>query len=329
MRMGVDQQAAGRRERRHRRARLRETDRLVVVGDRTVDVALGAPQQAAARIRERQVGIEPDRGVGVGDCAVEIAGGAPGDTPVLIGERALGIEADRLAVVGDRLPVIALLPISIAAIVEDDRARRLHADRVIEIRNRDVVLAFVVIGRAAHVVGGGAALELQRGGEIRDRARVVVLAVGMHRAPEIDRREIVAGEAAGVDEASARRQRLVGRGLLAGAERAVIGGRNRRSARRDCHEQCKPEDGDADQQLLPDLMPTAIGRYRSNQGSGDLWVCRRRLPDQVVGKLSGGRCRVAKTRCSGVRHKPDLTYASCPPSRLPVGTARTRAQFLG
>ncbi len=85
--MGVagDQHAAGRR--RDVDGRFAFASRIAsrAVGDRAVEVALGAPDRGAVDQRLRQRRIEPDRLVDVGERAVEIAERPLRGAAVLIG----------------------------------------------------------------------------------------------------------------------------------------------------------------------------------------------------------------------------------------------------
>src|SRR5262245_44193234 len=83
-------------------------DRLVVVGDSAVVVALGVPGKAAAVIRYVAFRVEPNHLVEVGDGAVIVSLGAPSETPIVVGAGIFWIETDRLVVIGDSAVVVAL-----------------------------------------------------------------------------------------------------------------------------------------------------------------------------------------------------------------------------
>src|SRR5262249_50503095 len=98
-----------------------EPDRLGVVRDSTVDLALVAPKVASVVEGAGKFWIEPDRLGVVGDGAVEFALGAPGDAA---GGEVVGIsrvEPDRLGVVIDGAVEFALVIVFDAAIVVEPR----------------------------------------------------------------------------------------------------------------------------------------------------------------------------------------------------------------
>jgi hypothetical protein len=82
-----------------------ELQRLVEVGDRTVEIRRGFVGFAACGIGERKFRIEPNCFVGVGDRAVVIAIVIVDVTPVVVRDGIFRIELDRLTVVGDRVVV--------------------------------------------------------------------------------------------------------------------------------------------------------------------------------------------------------------------------------
>ncbi len=133
-----------------------ETDRLVVVGDGGIVLALGAVGAAAVDVSGAELGIDPDRLIVVGDGALEIAlslvGAATGvvegrkveidvkrlvvvrdgavelpfvevgEAAVGVGVGIIGIQTDGLAVIGDRALAVPLCGIRIATVVEGDGA---------------------------------------------------------------------------------------------------------------------------------------------------------------------------------------------------------------
>ena len=64
--------------------------------------------------------IVSDRLAVIGDCAIVVALGAVSEAPVVVGFNVLGIEPDRFAVVSDRAVIIALGTVGASAIVVGD-----------------------------------------------------------------------------------------------------------------------------------------------------------------------------------------------------------------
>ena len=270
MRVGRDQHAAGRRHDVDRRLCLGQTYRLGRVGDGAIEIALGAPDHRAVGQRLWQCRVEPDRFVDVGQRAVEIAERQLRYGAVLPGKRRRRSGLDRLIVVGDRLGVFALAAPGVAAVVEDDAARRPDPQRVVEIRYRDVVLALVVIGGAAQIVGGDAGLQADRLAGIGDDLRVVALLVPADRAPEVDRRELLAGKYFQRDDLAAGVDHLIGRRGVGGAERPKLatrlGERRRRPQRggeqgkyQDCAAHQVPVNGGREQRITLCCLPRSGG----------------------------------------------------------------------
>ena len=222
MAIGRDQHAAGWRHDVDRRLCLGEPDRFGRVGDGAIEVALGAPDHRAV--------VNGCGNVGSSRIASLMSASAPSRSPSACFEmpRFCQENADGgpslidCIVVGDRLGVFALGAPGIAAVVKDDAARLPDPQRVVEIGDRDVVLALVVIGRAAQIVGGDAGLQADRLAGIRDHLRVVALLVPADRAPEIDRRELLAGKHLQRDDLVAGVDLLIGGRGVGGAERTEL-----------------------------------------------------------------------------------------------------------
>ncbi len=249
MAIGRDQHAARRRHDVDRRFCFCEPDRFGRISDGAIEIALGAPDHRAAGQRLRQFRVEPDRLVDVGQRAIEIAERAFRNAAVLPGKRRRRAELDRLIVVGDRLGVFALGAPGVAAVVKDDTARRPDPQRVVEVRDRDVVLALVVIGRATQIIGGGAGVQADGFAGVRDHLIVVAFLVPADRAPEIDRRELLAGKHLQRDDLVAGVDLLIGRCGVGGAERPKLSARLGEGGRRPKRggEQGKRQDGAAHQ----------------------------------------------------------------------------------
>nr|WP_249166746.1 hypothetical protein [Bradyrhizobium sp. JYMT SZCCT0428] len=97
-------------------------------------------------------GFEPDRLIVVDDGPVVIALGVVGVTPIVEGHDELWIEPDRLIQVGASAVVVALLVISGTSIVEGHGQFRIEPDRLIQVGDGAVVVTPGAISDSAIVV---------------------------------------------------------------------------------------------------------------------------------------------------------------------------------
>ena len=88
-----------------------DPDRLAVIGDGAVEVALVAEDEPSTGVGPGEFGIEPDHLAEVGEGAVVVALVAEGDTSTQEGQGQAGIDPDRLIVVGDG--VVQVVPVAI------------------------------------------------------------------------------------------------------------------------------------------------------------------------------------------------------------------------
>ena len=135
-----------------------ELYRLIEIGQRAVELALGGPG-AAAIVVGRSRRIELDRLVVVGNGAIGIAFVAPGNAAIVIRGGIIRVDAQRRSVVGDGAAGIALVVIGIAAIVVGDGELRVEPDRRIVVGDGAVEIALLIIGIAALVEGAGQAAD--------------------------------------------------------------------------------------------------------------------------------------------------------------------------
>ena len=91
------------------------------------------------------MGSEPDRLTVVGDGAVEVALVAVGVAPVVEGHGVFRIDADRLIVVGDGAVEVALVAVDDTSIVEGHDVFGIVSDRFIEVGDGVVQVALVAI----------------------------------------------------------------------------------------------------------------------------------------------------------------------------------------
>ena len=99
-----------------------------------------------------EFGIEPDRLIVVGDGAVVVALVAVGVAPIVEGHDEFWIEPDRLIVVGDGALVVALFVMSGTSIVEGHGQYGIEPDRLIQVGDGAVVVAPGAIGDSSIVV---------------------------------------------------------------------------------------------------------------------------------------------------------------------------------
>ena len=162
-----------------------DTQRCLVVGDRSAEIALAAEGRATVVVGVGEGWVKLDRAVVVGDSAAQIALGLI--CVAAIGEKTRPrSDSNRLVIVDDGAVVFALLGVGQAAIVKIGGLRRVQLDRLALIGDRLPVAAELPIGRAAIGVGGVAArIELDRLVIVLDRALVILLKIiGRAAIPE-------------------------------------------------------------------------------------------------------------------------------------------------
>lgn len=107
---------------------------------------------ARARMIGRDVlGIEPDRLAVVRDGAVSIALGSVRKPTVMVGIAVIGIEPERLVVVRDRAITVALGQVSVTAVVVDEGVPGIEPDRLIAVRDGAIMVAVGIVRVAAAV----------------------------------------------------------------------------------------------------------------------------------------------------------------------------------
>ena len=115
--------------------------------------------------------------------------------------------------------------------MEDGTARRAQLQRIVEIGDRDLVLASVAIGRSPEIIGCLVRLEPDRFRGVGDDLGVIALLVPTYRAPEVDRRELLAFEHLQRDDLVAGVDHLVWRRGVGRAERPELAARLREGGR--------------------------------------------------------------------------------------------------
>ncbi len=147
--------------------------RRLVVGDRSVEIALAAEGRAAVVVGVGEGWVKLDRAVVVGDSAAQIALGLVRVAPIGEKIRPRG-DPNRLVIIDDGAVVVALLRVGQAAIIEIGRLRRFELDRLALVGDRLRVAAELPVGRAAIGVRAVATgIELDRLVIVLDRAFVL------------------------------------------------------------------------------------------------------------------------------------------------------------
>ncbi len=170
-----------------------EGQRLGVVGDGAVEVAVGLAREAAVAVGAGQRRVDADRLGEVGDGAIEVVLGRLGVAAGVVGGGQAGIDGDGLAEVGDGAVEIILGRAGAAPALEGDGHLRVEGEGLGVILDRIVELAAGLARGAARDVGpGGTRVDAQRLGEVDAGALPVVVRggglaavhVGLHHGSE-------------------------------------------------------------------------------------------------------------------------------------------------
>src|SRR6195256_5709569 len=129
-----------------------DLDRLRVIGNRTVAVALCDPGFAAGVESVEVLGVYRDRLVIVGDRVIDLAQRRIGIATIPICHAVPWIDADRLIIVGDRAGVVLQAFVSDAAAIVPAGIFGFALDDLAAIWNGEVVLAIVAVGNATRAV---------------------------------------------------------------------------------------------------------------------------------------------------------------------------------
>ena len=160
-------------------------DCAVEIGDGAIEIALLSPRRAAVAVDAGIAGVQCERRVEILDGVIEVAGEKAQDAPVDMRRQVVRVEPDDLAPIGDGAVAVSGFGQDAGASLIGGRGRRIETDRLAVIRERGVLRVLPVTGVAAPKqdlgeLGAGELLRLDQPGASLDR-RLRRAVAGAHR----------------------------------------------------------------------------------------------------------------------------------------------------